>query len=69
MLYSILGGMLLVCGLYMVLWGKNKEMKTITQLPPSIRFQGQLRCDNNTDVAPNALSISNAPTEATRTTN
>ncbi|KAL6297421.1 hypothetical protein ACE6H2_005563 [Prunus campanulata] len=67
---SILGGMLIVCGLYMVVWGKNKEMKMMTQLPPSIRFQDQLRCDNNnTNVAPNALSISNAPTDATRTTN
>lgn len=66
MLYSIFGGMLIVCGLYMVLWGKNKEMKMMTQLLPSIRFQDQLRCDdNNTNIVePNALFISNAPTNA-----
>ncbi|KAM1120290.1 hypothetical protein ACFX2I_044386 [Malus domestica] len=28
---SILGGTLIVCGLYMVLWGKSKEMKMMTQ--------------------------------------
>ncbi|XP_009341321.2 WAT1-related protein At1g68170-like [Pyrus x bretschneideri] len=28
---SILGGILIVCGLYMVLWGKSKEMKMMTQ--------------------------------------
>ncbi|RXH92393.1 hypothetical protein DVH24_033289 [Malus domestica] len=27
----ILGGTLIVCGLYMVLWGKSKEMKMMTQ--------------------------------------
>ncbi|KAK0591256.1 hypothetical protein LWI29_037620 [Acer saccharum] len=32
---SILGSMLIVCGLYAVLWGKGKEMKKITQLIPS----------------------------------
>ncbi|KAL5857295.1 hypothetical protein ACOSQ3_004753 [Xanthoceras sorbifolium] len=32
---SILGAMLIVCGLYVVLWGKGKEMKKITQLVPS----------------------------------
>ncbi|KAM1060816.1 hypothetical protein ACFX2B_025155 [Malus domestica] len=30
---SILGGLLVVCGLYTVLWGKSKEMKMMTQLP------------------------------------
>ncbi|PRQ20113.1 putative EamA domain-containing protein [Rosa chinensis] len=29
---SILGGILIVCGLYMVLWGKSKEMKSINNL-------------------------------------
>ncbi|RZC11747.1 Long-chain-alcohol oxidase FAO2 [Glycine soja] len=32
---SVVGAVLIVCGLYMVLWGKSKEMKNITQLVPS----------------------------------
>ncbi|KAL5787590.1 hypothetical protein ACOSP7_004539 [Xanthoceras sorbifolium] len=32
---NILGAMLIVCGIYAVLWGKSKEMKKITQLVPS----------------------------------
>jgi len=31
----VVGAVLIVCGLYMVLWGKSKEMKNITQLVPS----------------------------------
>ncbi|KAK4271105.1 hypothetical protein QN277_019845 [Acacia crassicarpa] len=27
---SVVGALLIVCGLYVVLWGKNKEMKTMT---------------------------------------
>ncbi|WJX93163.1 hypothetical protein P8452_74723 [Trifolium repens] len=34
---SILGAMLIVCGLYVVLWSKNKEMKENTQLLVDIR--------------------------------
>jgi len=33
--FSVVGAVLIVCGLYMVLWGKSKEMKNITQLVPS----------------------------------
>ena len=32
---SALGSVLIVCGLYTVLWGKGKEMKRISQLMPS----------------------------------
>jgi len=27
---SVIGAVLIVCGLYMVLWGKSKEMETVT---------------------------------------
>ncbi|CAK9160437.1 unnamed protein product [Ilex paraguariensis] len=33
---SVLGAILIVCGLYVVLWGKRKEMKRISQLMPEI---------------------------------
>ncbi|KAK2393144.1 WAT1-related protein [Trifolium repens] len=32
---SLIGAVLIVCGLYMVLWGKSKEMKKIAQLATS----------------------------------
>lgn len=32
---SIVGAGLIVCGLYMVLWGKTREIKNKTQLMPS----------------------------------
>ncbi|XP_057978123.1 WAT1-related protein At1g25270 [Malania oleifera] len=32
---SVLGGVLVVCGLYTVIWGKSKEIKGMTQLMPS----------------------------------
>ncbi|OIW13617.1 hypothetical protein TanjilG_07959 [Lupinus angustifolius] len=32
---SVVGAVLIVCGLYMVLWGKKKEMKNKSQLVPS----------------------------------
>ncbi|KAL7235990.1 hypothetical protein ACSBR1_019299 [Camellia fascicularis] len=32
---SVLGAVVIVCGLYMVLWGKSKELKRIPQLMPS----------------------------------
>jgi inner membrane protein involved in colicin E2 resistance len=34
-MYSLIGAVLIVCGLYMVLWGKSKEMKKIAQLATS----------------------------------
>ncbi|XP_015943432.1 WAT1-related protein At1g68170 [Arachis duranensis] len=38
---SLIGAILIVCGLYIVLWGKNKEMKKVTQLLPSEIMQLQ----------------------------
>lgn len=32
---SILGALLIICGLYFVLWGKSQEMKAKKQLAPS----------------------------------
>lgn len=32
---SIIGGILIACGIYLVLWGKAKEMKQKTQLVPT----------------------------------
>jgi hypothetical protein len=34
-IHSILGALLIICGLYFVLWGKSKEMKAKKQLAPS----------------------------------
>lgn len=31
----MIGAVLIVCGLYVVLWGKSKEVKKVTQLVPS----------------------------------
>lgn len=33
--HSVLGALLIVCGLYMVLWGKSREMRRMAQLVPS----------------------------------
>ncbi|KAI8027109.1 WAT1-related protein [Camellia lanceoleosa] len=35
LLFFVLGAVVIVCGLYMVLWGKSKELKRIPQLMPS----------------------------------
>uniref|UniRef100_A0A9I9DLF7 WAT1-related protein n=1 Tax=Cucumis melo TaxID=3656 RepID=A0A9I9DLF7_CUCME len=39
----VVGGMLMVCGLYMVLWGKSKEIRKITQLAPVESIEAQLQ--------------------------
>ncbi|XP_054803603.1 WAT1-related protein At1g25270-like [Prosopis cineraria] len=39
---SVIGALLIVCGLYVVLWGKSKEMRTMTQLVPSEMTQQEL---------------------------
>ncbi|XP_010531902.1 PREDICTED: WAT1-related protein At1g68170-like [Tarenaya hassleriana] len=36
---SVLGAILIVCGLYVVLWGKGKEMKQMARLVPSRTLQ------------------------------
>lgn len=41
-MYSILGSALIVCGLYMVLWGKKKESETKSQPVPSHVSQSQV---------------------------
>jgi hypothetical protein len=33
--YSILGGALIVCGLYTVLWGKGREIQNKIELEPT----------------------------------
>jgi len=30
-MFSVIGAVLIVCGLYMVLWGKSKEIKTSSE--------------------------------------
>lgn len=65
---SMLGGLLVVCGLYTVLWGKSKEMKMMTQLPqPPLQDQYSHSIDmatsavHTTTCDSNARPISNAP--------
>lgn len=41
-MYSLVGALLIVGGLYIVLWGKSKEMKTMTQLVPEENGQQEL---------------------------
>ncbi|KAK2996042.1 hypothetical protein RJ640_002661 [Escallonia rubra] len=33
--HSVLGAVIIICGLYVVLWGKGKELRRIAQLMPS----------------------------------
>lgn len=30
--HSVLGGVIIICGLYVVLWGKRNEMRKVDQL-------------------------------------
>lgn len=40
--FSLLGAILIVCGLYVVLWGENKEMKKkLSALVPSEKIEKQ----------------------------
>jgi len=36
-MFSVLGAALIVCGLYLVLWGKSKEMQPPTDLERELR--------------------------------
>lgn len=47
--------MLIVCGLYMVLWGKSKEMNKCLQLTPSESI-GQLALKDVAVTTPNPLN-------------
>ncbi|PON83900.1 Plant-drug/metabolite exporter, partial [Trema orientale] len=49
---SLLGAVLIVLGLYLVLWGKGKEMKKKSQLAPSQNFGDQLESIGIAIVAP-----------------
>ncbi|CAL5358396.1 unnamed protein product [Camellia sinensis] len=40
---SVLGAMVIICGLYVILWGKGKELKRIYQLIPS-KNSRELEC-------------------------
>lgn len=33
--YSVVGAVIIICGLYVVLWGKSREIKKIGRLVPS----------------------------------
>ncbi|KAL4028031.1 hypothetical protein IC575_011223 [Cucumis melo] len=52
---SVVGAMLIVCGLYMVLWGKSKEMNKCLQLTPSESI-GQLALKDVAVTTPNPLN-------------
>uniref|UniRef100_A0A0A0LID6 WAT1-related protein n=1 Tax=Cucumis sativus TaxID=3659 RepID=A0A0A0LID6_CUCSA len=52
---SVVGAMLIVCGLYMVLWGKSKEMNKCLQLTPSESI-GQLELKDIAVTTPNPLN-------------
>ncbi|KAL6964334.1 hypothetical protein U1Q18_035389 [Sarracenia purpurea var. burkii] len=41
----LIGSVLIVCGLYVVLWGKGREMKRICELLPSQSIRGSGRAD------------------------
>ncbi|TXG53870.1 hypothetical protein EZV62_019126 [Acer yangbiense] len=65
--FSIIGAVLIACGLYMVLWGKNKEMKKKTQILPSKSSQGSKLVEivndthlkSNVDITDDEASLEN----------
>lgn len=36
---SVLGGAIIICGLYLVLWGKKQEIRRTSKLTPSINCE------------------------------
>ncbi|KAM3360798.1 WAT1-related protein [Capsicum galapagoense] len=36
---SVMGATIIICGLYMVLWGKNQEIKRTSKLTPSTKYE------------------------------
>lgn len=53
---SVIGAALIVCGLYMVVWGKNKEMKKKKEMEmASSRDQSQ-RFDNQIQIVTDSQS-------------
>jgi len=38
-MFSVIGAVLIVIGLYMVLWGKSKEMKKVTDLETTLELE------------------------------
>ncbi|XP_028791876.1 WAT1-related protein At1g25270-like [Neltuma alba] len=56
---SVVGALLIVCGLYVVLWGKGKEMRTMTQLVPSSEMSQQHHLDEPIQVVVTNVSDPN----------
>lgn len=56
--YSIIGSVVVVTGLYVYLWGKNKEMKAAATMCPPIQNEDKYNTnDNNTNNNGSRLSV------------
>ncbi|GAB4829786.1 hypothetical protein Ancab_019441 [Ancistrocladus abbreviatus] len=63
---SVLGALLIICGLYMVLWGKGKEMKRANKLMPSNDTQEIEIITSTTDHVNDDQRKGNTPSILTR---
>ncbi|KAL2477502.1 WAT1-related protein [Forsythia ovata] len=54
---SLYGAVIIVLGLYTVLWGKSKEIKRISQLMPTKSFNEADQTDNNASESIKSISI------------